>query len=125
MPISKYPGQPRDRNGRFSSGRSIYVKKEIPLSNSPGVIKQGTRIEGVITMTSGKGIREVSVLINKYPLQNGSKTNQKNWHKKRGTAIILHKDTSDEYKREVHWYECKNIGKVDFKVKMPKTGDVE
>ncbi len=123
--ILKYPGQPRDEKGRFSSGHSIYVKKAIPLSNSYGSIKQGTRIEGVKTIASGKDIREVGRLVNTYPLQNGGKTNKTDWHKKRGTAIILHKDTGAEHIREVHWYECKNIGKVEFKVKIPKMGDAE
>lgn len=27
-------------------------------------------------------------------------------------------DGKEEFKNEVHWYQCKNIGKVEFKLKI-------
>ncbi|QSH95193.1 hypothetical protein C5O78_09160 [Treponema phagedenis] len=48
--------------------------------------------------------------------QNGSFTKAKDWYKVRGTAILVNED-GDEYRAEIHWYQCKNIGKVEIKQK--------
>ncbi|MBR2518988.1 MAG: hypothetical protein IKE46_04285 [Selenomonadaceae bacterium] len=58
----------------------------------------------------------VNRLIETYPLPNGDKTKAQDWYKCRGTAIIT--DGTKELVREIHWYQCENIGKVEFKFKI-------
>ena len=48
-------------------------------------------------------------------VSNGVLTEAKDWMKVRGTAIITNGKRS--IKREVHWYQCINIGKIEFKIK--------
>lgn len=107
----------------FQIGRSLgamakrfYVKSALPLRDGVYYIKEGTEVTGVTVMTSGTKIREVERLMNDYPLPNGNLTHAKDWHKVAGKAII----TNGELDRlaEVHWYQCKNIGKVEFKEKI-------
>lgn len=78
-------------------------------------MKQGTYVTGVKVIAKGKKIREVNRLIETYRLPNGKKTLAKDWMKMRGTAVVT--DGKIEHIGEVHWYQCKNIGKVEWKVK--------
>ena len=43
-----------------------------------------------------------------------NKTSPKDWQKVVGTAII---DIGNGKKAEIHWYQCKDIGKVEYKIK--------
>ncbi|NVP25498.1 minor capsid protein [Treponema phagedenis] len=79
-------------------------------------IKQGTYVKGIKVIAEGKEIRDVNRLIKTYKHQNGSFTKAKDWYKVRGTAILVNED-GDEYRAEIHWYQCKNIGKVELKRK--------
>ncbi|WP_252714498.1 phage head morphogenesis protein [Treponema phagedenis] len=79
-------------------------------------IKQGTYVKGIKVIAEGKEIRDVNRLIKTYKHQNGSFTKAKDWYKVRGTAILVNED-GDEYRAEIHWYQCKNIGKVEIKQK--------
>jgi hypothetical protein len=47
--------------------------------------------------------------------QNVSK-NAKDWQRVRGRGTILIEGLGEQ-SREIHWYQCKNIGKVEFKIK--------
>jgi len=95
--------------------KRFYVKVRDYLINSPAYIKEGTTVTGVKILYKGEKIKDVNRLIKTYKLQNGEETKVKDWIKARGTAIIKHSEK--EFKAEIHWYQCKNIGKVEFKVK--------
>lgn len=49
-------------------------------------------------------------------MPNGEKTKVNDWYKVRGTAIVT--DGVNESVEEIHWYQCKNIGKVEYKIKF-------
>lgn len=66
-------------------------------------------------IAEGEKIRDVNRLIETYPLPNGTLTKAQDWYKCRGTAIIT--DGVKEIVKEIHWYQCENIGKVEFKFK--------
>jgi hypothetical protein len=42
-------------------------------------------------------------------------TNVKDWYKVKGNGYIT--NDSKTRKAELHWYQCKDIGKVEWKVK--------
>lgn len=96
--------------------KTFYVKTEKPLKQDEWFIKAGSRVTGVKVIAQGEKIRDVNYLIEKYPLPDGTYTKAEDWYKVRGTAIIT--DGSVEKVEEVHWYQCENIGKVDFKLKI-------
>lgn len=89
------------------------------------IIKEGTDVTGVKVIaqsSSGgkevkRGIDDIKRLVKQYTLQNGSLTSEKDWYKVRGTAILFDLETKVERKAEIHWYQCKDIGKVEFKFK--------
>ena len=66
----------------------------------------------------GAGIRTVEKLRIENPLPNGELTNVEDWKKVVGNAILI--DTGEERKAEIHWYQCRNLGKKEFKVKKWK-----
>lgn len=111
----------------FATGRSLsamakrfYVDTGIPVKvdeEFPVYVKEGSHVTGVKVIAEGTGIRDVQRLINTYLLSNGNLTSAKDWYKVRGTAILFNSITGKEYKAEIHWYQCKNIGKVEFKEK--------
>ncbi len=99
--------------------KRFYVDTGIPArvdEDFDWYIKEGTTVTGIKIIASGLKIREVQRLINKYPLQNGHLTKAKNWYKVRGTGIITNGNV--EIKTELHWYQCENIGRVEFKEKQ-------
>jgi len=78
-------------------------------------LKQHSYVTDVITIATGEGIKDIKRLITAYLSENGNYTKAQDWCKMRGTAILT--DGEAEFKAEVHWYECPNVGKVEFKVK--------
>lgn len=112
----------------FVTGRSLsamasrfYVDTGIPVKADeefPIYIKEGSHVTGVKIIAQGQRINDVARLVRTYPLQNGELTSINDWYKMRGTAILFNAITGEEYKAEVHWYQCKNIGKVEFKEKI-------
>lgn len=92
----------------------FYVKTEMPLRDAGWFIKEGTYVTGVLEIASGTDIREVERLRNSYPLKNGEKTKAEDWKKVRGTAIITN-GIEERAKEELHWYQCIEIGKKEFK----------
>lgn len=101
-----------------AAAKKIYVKNDI--NNVRGTdfsIKQGTYITNV-EVIAGKGVKrqidDIERLLREYPKQNGDKTSNKDWQKMKGIAII---DIGNGKKAEVHWYQCNDIGKIEFKIK--------
>ncbi len=95
----------------------VDTKVRTPDEESPWYIKEGSDVTGVKIISQGEKIRDRKRLVEQYPLQNGKLTSEKDWYKVRGTAILYNGDTKQEMTAEIHWYQCKNIGKVEFKFK--------
>ena len=97
--------------------KTFFVQTEKPLRDGEWFIKKGSTVTGVKVIAAGENIRDVQRLVNKYLLQNGDKTKAQDWYKCRGTAIIT--NGAETFANcEIHWYQCANIGKVEFKVKI-------
>ena len=99
--------------------KTFFVQTERPLRDDDWFIKKGSTVTGVKVIAAGENIRDVQRLVEMYPLPNGEKTQAQDWLKCRGTAIVT--NGTQEKRTEIHWYQCVNIGKVEFKVK--KWGD--
>lgn len=95
--------------------KKFFVKQFWILSQGGWYLKPGSVVTGIKPIARGMEIREVNRLVDMYPLPDGQKTRPEDWIKVRGNAIIT--DGEKEVSREVHWYQCVNIGKVEFKVK--------
>jgi hypothetical protein len=107
--------QDKQQTGDAAKKADFRVKADTPLKDSSFSIKAGTQITGVKVMASGNKIRQVNELVKDHPFPNGMETNPKDWEKVRGTALVT--DGKTTFKTEIHWYQCKNIGKVRFKRK--------
>lgn len=120
----------------FTTGRSVGAMAKrfhvdmpqtvkIEDEESSIIIKEGTDVTGVKVIAQGssggkevkRGIDDIKRLVKQYTSQNGSLTSEKDWYKVRGTAILFDLETKVERKAEIHWYQCKDIGKVEFKFK--------
>ena len=95
--------------------KTFYVKAAKNLKQDNWFLKQGSTVTGVKVIAQGEKIRDVHYLIDKYPLPNGELTKVEDWYKVRGTAVVS--NGFEEQIKEIHWYQCENIGKVEFKVK--------
>jgi hypothetical protein len=93
--------------------QTSYEVKEFGLT--PMYLKPGSYVNGIKVIAQGLEIRDIERLKKTYRLGNGDYTNPKDWCKMRGSGIVT--DGTDEFQAEVHWYECPNVGKVEFKVK--------
>jgi len=103
---------PRDLS---AMAKKFFVQTEKPLKQDGWFIKKGSTVTGVKVIAEGEGIHDIKRLVNKYLLPNGEKTQAQDWYKCRGTAIIT--DGIKEELTEIHWYQCVNIGKIEFKEK--------
>ena len=103
---------PRDLS---AMAKKFFVQTEKPLKNSELFIKKGSTVTGVKIIAEGEGIHDIKRLVNKYLLPNGEKTQAQDWYKCRGTAVVT--NGTDERIKEIHWYQCANIGKIEFKIK--------
>lgn len=95
--------------------KTFYVQVDIPLIQGTWFIKHGTTVTGIKAIAVGEEIREVDRLIEKYKKSNGEDTKVKDWIKARGTAILS--DGENTVRSEVHWYQCLDVGKKEFKAK--------
>ena len=95
--------------------KTFFVQTEKPLRDNVFFIKKGSTVTGVKVIAACEKIREVQRLIEKFPLPNGTLTKAQDWYKCRGTAIIT--NGIEEKVKEIHWYQCENIGKIEFKTK--------
>lgn len=95
--------------------KTFFVKNETKVREEGWSLKAGSTVTGVKVIAEGTKIHDIQRLIREYKLPNGANTKAKDWNKVRGTAIVV--NNGKEAKAEVHWYQCKNIGKVEFKIK--------
>jgi hypothetical protein len=105
----------RANTGMGAMAERFYVKTGMKTVHDRWHIQEGSYISGVKVIAQGTGINDIDRLVRTYHLQNDSLTNEKDWYKVRGTGIVT--DNDIERMVELHWYQCKNIGKVEFKVK--------
>lgn len=118
-----YPGQPRDKKGRFSYGKigltggigrgKLQSSQQIHLPDgSMSGLTSGTKITKVYTF-AGKGtskpIKDVSRLERTYNVPRES------WKKSRGDGYVDMNGKSVHV--ELHWYESSQTGRVEMKVK--------
>ena len=89
------------------------------MSETRYPIKLGSYVENVIIIAEGAGIRTVEKLRIENPLPNGELTNVEDWQKVVGNGIVVLADGTKR-KAEIHWYQCRNLGKKEFKVKKWK-----
>lgn len=97
--------------------KKFFVQTERTLRDGVWFIKKGSTVTGVKVIAAGENIRDVRRLIETYPLPNGEKTKAQDWYKCRGTAIVTN-GTETFRNCELHWYQCENVGKIEFKVKV-------
>ena len=97
--------------------KTFFVQTEKPLRDNEWFIKKGSTVTGVKVIAEGEKIRDVNRLVNNYLLSNGEKTKSQDWYKCRGTAVITN-NRETFVNCEIHWYQCENIGKIEFKVKI-------
>lgn len=92
-----------------AKAKDIFAKHDIPVRGETA-IKSGSTIKKV-NIIGGKGVRRQIDDINRLVRENpGSKA--EDWQKVTGIA-----EMSNGKRAEVHWYQAKNIGKIEFKVK--------
>lgn len=98
-----------------AAAKKIYVKSDIDIRGIY-TIKQGSTITSV-KVIAGNGVKrqidDIKRLVEKYKKNNGDDTKERDWQKMIGFATIKENNKI----AEVHWYQCKDIGKVEFKVK--------
>ena len=99
--------------------KTFFVQTQRPLRDGDRFINKGSTVTGVKVIAAGDKIRDVQRLVETFPLPNGEKTEAADWLKCRGTAIIT--NGTQEKRTEIHWYQCVNIGKVEFKEKFGVT----
>lgn len=93
------------------------AKKDISVTRNRlpfGVISKGTKIENAKCFAQGNGIDDIKRLCTQYKI-NGKDSPAKDWQKCKGETIMYINGFQKKF--EVHWYQCKNIGKVEFKFK--------
>lgn len=105
---------PRDLS---AMAKTFFVQTEKTLRQEGWFIKKGSTVTGVKVIATGEKIHDINRLVNKYLLQNGEKTEVQDWYKCRGTAIITN-NVETFINCEIHWYQCENIGKIEFKLKV-------
>ena len=102
-------------NTLSAMAKTFYVKTAIGLRQDDWYIKPGSKVTGVKVIAEGKKIHDIKRLVETYHLPNGEITEVEDWYKVRGAALVT--DGKEEQIKEVHWYQCENVGKVDFKLK--------
>ena len=95
--------------------KQFYVRMPEPLREQEWKLKEGTTVTGVKAIAVGRKIREVDRLVEMHRKPNGEATRAEDWIKARGTAIVT--DGTRTRKADIHWYQCADVGKVEFKAK--------
>ncbi|KRL71708.1 hypothetical protein [Ligilactobacillus saerimneri] len=104
-----------------AKARDVYVKKYYGVKRNPLDLEETYKIRPGSTITNveviaGKGvrapIRDIARLVRENP---GSI--KRNWQKVKGWAFLQDLEGNDIGEFEVHWYQCENVGKIEFKLK--------
>ena len=89
---------------------------DVKMRDKNFILKEGSKVTDIELIARGNGIKKVQSLINDYPRQDGSKTTASDWTKKKGNGTVVDSE-GKQRDAELHWYECKGLGKKKFKVK--------
>lgn len=99
------------------------VDREIPVNTGndeeQAFLVIGSKVTSVWIITEGEKIRIVDNLVRDYKQPNGNDTNKRDWKKVVGYGIVQLSNGTTQ-KAEIHWYQCDNVGKREFKVKKWK-----
>ena len=99
------------------------VDKQIPVytgnKDDNALLELGSMVTCIWVIATGSKIKIVNELIKNYKLPNGESTSINDWQKVVGNAIVVLADGTKQ-KAENHWYQCRNLGKKEFKVKKWK-----
>ena len=117
-----YPGQPREKNGRFAEGKMLTGHGETgTLQSSPNVtlpdgsisqVSSGTKITKIVPF-AGHGTQKELRAANRLSQKYGERSDQ--WSKVRGDGYVDYEGNSRHC--ELHWYEAPQTGRVEMKVK--------
>ena len=97
--------------------RKFYVSTTKPVkegNTANWALVEGSEIKCVTIISKGNKIRDVDRLRNMYK-DKGRTTKIEDWEKVAGIGVVTNGEK--QRKCELHWYQCKNIGKIEFKVK--------
>ena len=99
------------------------VDKQIPVytgnKDDNALLELGSMVTCIWVIATGSKIKIVNELIKNYKLPNGESTSINDWQKVIGNGIVVLADGTKQ-KAEIHWYQCRNLGKKEFKVKKWK-----
>jgi hypothetical protein len=96
----------------------FFTKKAFALKNG-GHLPKGTAVTNLMVIAEGISIDDRNRLMRDYKKANGKSTNAGDWSKMKGYTDVIINGVVHRNK-EIHWYQCKDIGKVEFKVKYPE-----
>lgn len=120
--IMDYPGQPREKNGRFAEGKMLTSSGESgTLQSSQKValpdggtskLTDGTKITKIVVF-AGKGTSKELRASGRLSKEYGQPSDR--WKKVRGDGYV---DFEGESRHcELHWYEAPGTGRIELKVK--------
>ena len=99
------------------------VDKQIPVytgnKDDNALLELGSMVTCIWVIATGSKIKIVNELIKNYKLPNGESTSINDWQKVVANGIVVLADGTKQ-KAEIHWYQCRNLGKKEFKVKKWK-----
>ena len=99
------------------------VDKQIPVytgnKDDNALLELGSMVTCIWVIATGSKIKIVNELIKNYKLPNGESTSINDWQKVVANGIVVLADGRKQ-KAAIHWYQCRNLGKKEFKVKKWK-----
>lgn len=120
--VMDYPGQPREKNGRFAEGKmltssgesgTLQSSQKVTLPNgSISKVTDGTKITKIVTF-AGRGTNKELRASGRLSREYGQPS--ESWKKVRGDGYV---DFEGESRHcELHWYEAPGTGRIEMKVK--------
>lgn len=109
------------RNNKSINKKDFTLKKQLKLTieNNPKEkgysLYPGEKITNIVSFARGKGIDDIQRLKDTYKRKDGKTTIDDDWEKCKGNGIA-HKNNKKRG-AEIHWYQAKNVGQVEHKVK--------
>ena len=97
----------------FRTKREIQLTVEDDPENIGWKIKAKQQVIDVVSFARGIGIDDIKRLMDTY-LANGKRTREDDWEKCKGNTPVTR--NNKERDAHVHWYQAKDVGKVEFKI---------
>ena len=112
----QYPVKVDYSKGKGKEGWKVNMKTK--GNNPTWYLKEGSVIKSVYTMDAGKDIDDIKRLMRLGKELYNKDSRVEDWKKRTGRAKVT--NGKEEMTIIVHWYECANIGKMEFKEKPPR-----